>query len=178
MKKNVIAGIAVLFIIAWLVACDNLPPQPIIKSDDAIRLAKQAAALQKSPPRRADEGVIGGLTTSTEVRYSYPNEVALWPDTPGTAVVQLPAGVWLSHTGNFGRQLNTTATSVTLETRVESDASGSGVLVTFTASWLARGDSTASHNWQFHVDSAKKASFVSEKGNDLPQLIQVVFLVL
>ncbi len=174
MKKNVIVLVAALCFTACLVACDNPPPQPVINSDDAIRLAKQAAALQKSPPRRADEGVTGGDTISNEVRYSYPNEVALWPDTPGTAVVQLPAGAWLPHRGGWGRQISTIPTSLTLETRVERDANGSGTLVTFVASWLVNGASTASHSWQFHVDSARKASFVSETGNDLTQLIQVV----
>lgn len=63
---------------------------------------------------------------------------------------------------------------MTLETRVERDASGSGVLVTFAASYQAGNNSTASHSWQFHVDSALKVSFVSESGNDLPKVVELV----
>jgi hypothetical protein len=176
MRRIITVILAVLCMAAWLVACDNPPPQPIIKASDAIKLAKEAAAEQKSPPRRADEGVRGGLITSNAVRFSYPNEVALWPDTPGIAMTQLPARAWQPRTSNPAGQLSTTTASVTLETRVEMGASGSGTLVTFVASWPSRDGGMASHRWQFQVDSTRKASFVGEAGDELPQLIQVVFL--
>lgn len=156
---------AVFCLVLGLAACDNTPPQPIIPATDAIKLAKQAAAQLKYPPRRADQSVSGGLTAANIAHISYPNEVSLWPDMPATANVPLLPEKWWFTTDQVAFQHGITAT-IALETVVDNPASG-GVDVTFISQWHNQRLGDQTHRWRFHISAAGQVSFVGEQGDKL-----------
>jgi hypothetical protein len=173
MQRNVTVLLVALGLTILLAACESTPLPLVINSDQAIKLAKEAAAHLKFPPRRADEGTSGGYTIVPSVYYTYPNEVALWPDTPGT--VQIPANVPLPPISNFSNfSMPQDITTMTLESKVGDDGKGGGLLVTFAASWQVRVGSADNHSWQFHVDTALKASFLGEGGDELQKVVMLV----
>ncbi len=170
MQRNVAILLIALVITLSLTACENTPLPPVINADQAIKSAKAAAIQLKFPPRRADEGITGGMTITPQTYYTHPNEVALWPDSPGTA--QIPPSTPLPPFSNFPMPQEITTT--TLESKVSEDGKGGGVLVTFTINWPERESSTAHHSWQFHVDNALKTSFLGESGDDLLKVVVAV----
>ncbi len=160
-----------------LVSCDTQPP---INSDDAIKLAKAAAAELHSPPRTYYLYLYVEGHNASSFLKSWPDEPSSRADAynvcgAATGSYSLASTSVLGEANSSFRLIgNSCSAPITFTTVVTPAGGGSEVDVAFVSSWLERETfgQTEVHRWLFHISSDRKVAFIREEGDKLPDVPQ------
>jgi hypothetical protein len=139
--KAVIAVLIIIGLTSLLAGCDN---QPSLTATDAIKLAKEDTYKIPSPPS------IYHLNGPALGAVAY---IKSWPDEPGSKKDVYASCMDCHQPITFTTMIN---------------LADAGYDVTFKSEWQSLSGAVKAHTWLFNVSADRKAEFIREEGDTLP----------